>query len=70
MFGHRETKKTCLWLKDLPLLQPTNIVGPPISSQDKKEFAVCHRMPPSDNRAMIRSLTYLGIADAMAKQWG
>jgi len=61
-FGHGETKKTCLWLKNLPLLVPTNIV-------DGREARV-HRMPPSKNRWRERSRTYSGIADAMAKQWG
>lgn len=62
MFGHGETKATCLWLKNLPLLQPTQIV-------EGREQRV-HRMPPSKNRWKERSLTYQGIADAMADQWG
>jgi hypothetical protein len=61
MFGHGETKATCLWLKDLPLLQPTQIV-------DGRENKV-HRMPPSEHRWKLRSLTYQGIADAMGDQW-
>lgn len=61
-FGHGETKATCLWLKGLPLLEPTNIV-------DGRENRV-HRMPPSADRWKLRSTTYQGIADAMAKQWG
>lgn len=61
-FGHGETKATCLWLKNLPLLTPTNIVG-------GRESRI-HRMPPSDDRWKVRSETYLGIADAMAHQWG
>lgn len=61
-FGHGETKATCLWLKNLPLLIPTNIV-------DGRE-AVVHRMPPSADRWKKRSTTYLGIAAAMAEQWG
>jgi hypothetical protein len=70
MFGHRETKATCLWLKNLPLLLPTDVVGPPHTEQERKEFAVVHRMAPGPNRARDRSKTYQGIADAMADQWG
>jgi len=62
MFGHGETKATCLWLKNLPLLQPTNIV-------DGREPKV-HWMSPSKDRWKERSRTYQGIADAMAEQWG
>jgi site-specific DNA-cytosine methylase len=61
-FGHGETKATCLWLKGLPKLQPTNIV----SGREAK----VHRMPPSPERWANRSRTYQGIADAMASQWG
>ena len=62
MFGHGETKATCLWLKSLPKLIPTKIV--------EGREAKIHRMPPSDDRWKLRSLTYLGIAKAMAEQWG
>ena len=62
MFGHGETKKTCLWLKNLPLLVPTGIV-------DGREPRI-HRMPPGPNRGHDRSITYTGIAEAMANQWG
>lgn len=62
MFGHGETKATCLWLKGLPKLTPTNIV-------DGREARV-HKMPPSPDRWKLRSTTYQGIADAMANQWG
>lgn len=61
-FGHGETKATCLWLKNLPPLEPTNIV-------DGREARV-HRMPPGKDRWKERSRTYQGIADAMASQWG
>ena len=61
-YGHGETKATCLWLKNLPKLMPTNIV-------DGREAKV-HKMPPSPNRWKLRSTTYQGIADAMAQQWG
>jgi site-specific DNA-cytosine methylase len=60
-FGHGETKATCLWLKNLPKLIPTNIV-------EGREQRV-HNMPPSENRWKERSRTYQGIADAMAEQW-
>jgi len=62
MFGHGETKATCLWLKNLPLLKPTNVV-------DGREARI-HRMAPGPDRARERSKTYQGIADAFAKQWG
>jgi len=61
-FGHGETKATCLWLKGLPLLQPTDIV-------DGREARV-HMMQPGVNRWRERSRTLAGIADAMANQWG
>jgi hypothetical protein len=61
-FGHGETKATCLWLKNLPKLQPTNIVS--------GRKAKVHKMPPSADRWKKRSMTYQGIADAMANQWG
>lgn len=61
-FGHGETKATCLWLKGLPKLKPTNIVA-------GREARV-HRMSPGPNRWKERSRTYSGIAEAMAAQWG
>jgi site-specific DNA-cytosine methylase len=61
-FGHGETKATCLWLKNLPPLLPTEIV----EGREQKVW----RMPPSKDRAKLRSKTYQGIADAMAEQWG
>ena len=61
-YGHGETKATCLWLKGLPLLQPTNIV-------EGREQRI-HKMPPSADRWKERSKTFQGIADAMASQWG
>ena len=62
MFGHGETKATCLWLKNLPLLKPTEIV-------DGRKSRI-HSLPPSHNRWKTRSETYSGIAVAMAEQWG
>ena len=61
-FGHGETKATCLWLKNLPVLKPTQIV-------DGREQHIW-RMPPSPTRWKERSRTYVGIAKAMADQWG
>jgi len=61
-FGHGETKATCLWLKGLPNLEPTDIV-------DGRDDRI-HKMGPSIDRSQKRSETYQGIADAMAGQWG
>lgn len=60
-YGHGETKSTCLWLKGLPLLSPTEIV-------EGREQRVW-RLPPSEDRSKLRSKTYQGIANAMAGQW-
>ena len=60
-FGHGETKATCLWLKGLPKLQPTDIV----KGREQRIW----KMPPGPERAKLRSKTYLGIARAMAEQW-
>lgn len=62
MFGHGETKATCLWLKGLPKLVPTDVV----EGRDPR----IHHMPPSPDRWKLRSATYAGIAKAMADQWG
>jgi len=61
-FGHGETKATCLWLKNLPKLQPTDIV-------EGREQRIW-KMAPGPERAKLRSKTYPGIAQAMAQQWG
>ena len=61
-FGHGETKATCLWLQNLPKLQPTNIV-------EGREQRIW-KMPPGENRWKERSRTFEGIAQAMANQWG
>ena len=61
-YGHGETKATCLWLKNLPPLRPTDIV-------EGREAKV-HKMPPGPDRWKLRSTTYQGIATAMADQWG
>lgn len=61
-FGHGETKQTCLWLENLPELEPTDVV--------EGRDARVHRMPPSEERSKERSRFYEGIAEAMAEQWG
>ena len=61
-FGHGETKSTCLWLKNLPPLRPTNIV-------EGREPRVW-KMPGGSNQWKERSRTYTGIAEAMSQQWG
>jgi hypothetical protein len=61
-FGHGETKATCLWLKGLPPLMSTVI--------DQGREQRLHKLPPSPDRAKLRSKTYDGIAKAMAEQWG
>ena len=79
-FGHDASKKTCLWLKDLPLLTPTQMVEPrivitPSGKPAKRWGNQCDnygqdKLPPSADRWKLRSATYQGIADAMAAQWG
>ena len=72
-FGHDASKSTCLWLKNLPLLTPTEVVEPRIAN-GKKRWANQtdsgqNRLPPSEDRWKIRSETYAGIAAAMVAQW-
>lgn len=70
-FGHPESKRTCLWLKNLPLLQPTNILRLPDSGRwDNQTPSGQNKLGPSEHRARLRSQTYDGIAKAMAAQWG
>ena len=66
-FGHPERKATCLWLFGLPQLMPTALVELP---REKSKAQRLHYLPPSPQRARLRSVTYLGIARAMAEQWG
>jgi hypothetical protein len=80
--GHNETKKTGIWLKNLPILMPTNIVEPDFMRNDDgsfkldkkgKKYSKIHWMSRNFNgidRAKARSITYQGIADSMANQWG
>lgn len=73
-FGHRERKKTGLWLRNLPELKPTNVVEPVIiklnsGATDSPRHYDSMTLPAKE-RARVRSVTFTGIADAMAKQWG
>ena len=72
MFGHPFQKKTCLWLKGLPNLVPTNVVVPPARQQLKsgKSMPEWYSNAPKAERAKIRSKTFPGFAKAMAEQWG
>lgn len=71
MFGHDESKATCLWLKNLPPIVPTNNVKRPQGERYSNQTASGqNRLGPSDTRWMDRSRTYTGIALAMAEQWG
>lgn len=69
MFGHPESKATCLWLKGLPPLTPTDNVYEHFMSLPKNQQQRLHYLPPSADRWKIRSETYTGIANAMAAQW-
>ena len=69
MFGHTESKATCLWLKSLPKLKETNNVKSVWKQLPKKEAQRIHYMPPTSDRAKLRSKTFPGIAKAMAEQW-
>ena len=70
-FGHPESKSTCLWLKNLPKLVPTDILEKPASGRwDNQTPSGQNKLGPGEDRWKIRSTTYQGIANAMAKQWG
>jgi len=70
-FGHPESKSTCLWLIGLPELRPTNILPLPESGRWANQTASGqNHLAPSPDRWKLRSITYQGIADAMAQQWG
>lgn len=70
MFGHMEQKATCLWLKGLPPLTPTNNVKEEMMQLPRNQRERLHYLPPSADRWKLRSETYMGIAQAMADQWG
>jgi hypothetical protein len=70
-FGEPQFKRTCLWLENLPPLKHTNVLTPPKPGTDEhKAWSKVHRCPPGANRAEIRSTFFVGVADAMAEQWG
>lgn len=71
-FGHPESKTTCLWLKNLPALVPTNLLQKPANGRWQNQCAngSQNKLPPSPDRWKLRSKTYQGVADAMASQWG
>jgi site-specific DNA-cytosine methylase len=73
-FGHDASKKTCLWLENLPPLRPTNFVEPRIVNGKPRwgnqTDSGQNKLAPSDDRWKVRSETFQGIADAMASQWG
>jgi len=72
-YGHDVTKRTCLWLKNLPNLKPTKIVKPDIVLVNGKKMSRMHYESfklPSKERSKVRSKFYTGIAQAMADQWG
>lgn len=71
-YGHEATKTTCLWLRGLPPLQPTRVVGKGARHVTKggNSLPAWYNLPPSADRWKIRSATWPGIAEAMAEQWG
>lgn len=79
-FGEDASKSTCLWLKGLPLLEPTEIIKGRVVGEDKRGMSIVrwanqcdsgqNKLGPSPERAKIRATTYQGIADAMADRWG
>ena len=74
MFGHRESKKTCLWLKNLTPLNATKNVKPEYhitkNGEQRSKFDYDTMKLPKEQRWKVRSATFPGIAEAMAKQWG
>jgi hypothetical protein len=70
MFGHMEQKATCLWLKNLPPLVPTDNVKEAMMALPDNQRQRLHYLPPSADRWKLRSTTFKGIAAAMADQWG
>jgi hypothetical protein len=70
-FGHAESKRTCFWLRNLPLLRPTNVLSKPARGYwDNQTPSGQNRLSPGPRRAADRARTYAGIAAAMAEQWG
>jgi hypothetical protein len=69
-FGHKEFKRTCLWLRGLPALTYTNVLTPPTDPKERKKWARVHNAAPGPDRWKERSRFFSGIAAAMAEQWG
>jgi hypothetical protein len=71
-FGDPHEKSTCLWLKDLPLLKPTNKVDPlpRVQFSSGRTMPAWYNLPQSKHRSKLRSITFKGFAEAMAEQWG
>lgn len=69
-FGDPKFKATCFWLKNLPPLKHTNVLTPPTDPEERKRWAEVHRASPGPDRSRLRSVSYPGIAAAMADQWG
>ena len=70
-YGHAESKATCLWLKNLPVLTPNKVVPLPTTGRwENQTPSGQNKLGPSKDRWKIRSTTYSGIAEAMAQQWG
>ena len=69
-FGHKEQKKTCLWLKGLPMLEETKNVYSAMMELPRNQRERLHYLPPGPDRAKLRSKTFPGIAKAIAEQWG
>ena len=71
MFGHPETKATCFWLRGLPGLIPSHMKSDMFAAPEPEgREQRLHKLPPSPDRWKLRSITYPGIAAAMASQWG
>lgn len=70
MHGHPETKKTCLWLKNLPPLEPTDDVKDQVDAMSRIDRQAIMKLSPGPERGRLRSKTYKGVAKAMADQWG
>ena len=69
-FGEPQFKATCLWLKGLPKLRPTNVLTPPTKgTEEHKQWSAVHRAPPGPDRWRERSRTFEGVAEAMAQQF-
>ena len=70
MFGHPESKRTCYWLRGLPPLLPTDDVHGVMAALPKRESHRIHYASPGPDRWRLRSKSFTGIANAMARQWG